>query len=96
MPVVSRVGGLADTVIDANDAALKAGVATGLMFSDITPDGLLDAVRKTVALYRQPALWKALQQAGLRADVGWRRSAAEYAALYRRLPLPDAIDLETP
>ena len=96
VPVVSRVGGLADTVIDANDAALKAGVATGLMFSDITPDGLLDAVRKTVALYRQPALWKALQQAGLRADVGWRRSAAEYAALYRRLPLPDAIDLETP
>ncbi len=31
VPVVARVGGLADTVIDANDAALKAGVATGVV-----------------------------------------------------------------
>ena len=32
VPVVARVGGLADTVIDANDAALAAGVATGIQF----------------------------------------------------------------
>ena len=29
LPVVARVGGLADTVIDANEAALADGVATG-------------------------------------------------------------------
>ena len=29
LPVVARTGGLADTVIDANEAALRAGVATG-------------------------------------------------------------------
>jgi starch synthase len=86
VPVVTRVGGLADTVIDANDAALKAGVATGLQFSDISAEGLLDAVRKTVVLYRQPQLWRRMQLAGMRADVGWQTSAAEYAALYRRLP----------
>ena len=33
VPVVARVGGLADTVIDANLAALSAGVATGFQFS---------------------------------------------------------------
>jgi starch synthase len=86
VPVVTRVGGLADTVIDANDAALKAHVATGLQFSDISAEGLLDAVRKTVVLYRQPQLWRRMQLAGMRADVGWQTSAAEYAALYRRLP----------
>jgi starch synthase len=31
-PVVARVGGLADTVVDANEAALTAGVATGIQF----------------------------------------------------------------
>jgi len=85
VPVVAQVGGLADTVINANDAALKAGVATGIQFSDITPEGLLDAVRKTVQLYRRPEVWHRMQSAGMKADVSWQSSAAEYAALYRRL-----------
>ena len=90
VPVVTRVGGLADTVIDANDAALKAGVATGLQFSDISAQGLLDAVRKTVQLHHRPEVWRRMQQAGMRADVGWAVSAAEYAAVSRRLPRPAA------
>ena len=32
VPVVARVGGLADTVIDANEMAIAAGVATGVQF----------------------------------------------------------------
>ena len=88
VPVVARVGGLADTVIDANDAALKAGVATGLQFADISAEGLLDAVRKTVQLHHQRAVWVRMQRAGMRGDVGWTSSAAEYAALYRRLLAP--------
>jgi starch synthase len=91
VPVVARVGGLADTVIDANDAAVKAGVATGVQFADISAEGLLDAVRKTVQLYRLPAVWRRMQQAGMRCDVGWQSSAAEYAALYRRLPQPQEM-----
>ena len=86
VPIVARVGGLADTVIDANDAAVKAGVATGVQFADISAEGLLDAVRKAVQLFRQPEVWRQIQRAGMRADVGWSASAAEYAALYRRLP----------
>ncbi len=88
VPVVARVGGLADTVIDANDAALKAGVATGVQFADISAEGLLEAVRETVQLYGQPEVWRRMQRAGMRADVGWQTSAAEYAALYRRLVQP--------
>jgi starch synthase len=88
VPVVARVGGLADTVIDANHAALEAGAATGVQFSGITPEGLLEAVLKIVQLYRQPERWSRMQRAGMTGDVGWRGSAAEYAALYRRLPLP--------
>jgi starch synthase len=95
VPVVTRVGGLADTVIDANHAAVQAGVATGVQFADISAEGLLAAVLRLLQLYRQPAAWRRLQLAGMRADVGWQQSAADYAALYRRLPLPD-LPLETP
>ena len=85
VPIVSRVGGLADTVIDANDAALKAGVATGIQFADVTADGVLDAVRRAVALYARPDTWRGMQVAGMNADVGWRSSAVAFAALYRRV-----------
>ena len=85
VPIVARVGGLADTVIDANPAALSAGVATGLQFAPITPAMLELALRRAVALYRQPAIWRRLQQNGMAADVSWQGPARAYAALYRDL-----------
>ena len=94
VPMVARVGGLADTVIDANPAALNAAVATGVQFSHLTPEGLIEAVRKAVRLFHQPVLWRQIQLAGMHSDVGWQRSAAEYAALYRRLPKRGAAHRE--
>lgn len=83
MPVVARVGGLADTVIDANPAALAAGVATGIQFSPVSAEMLDVALRRTVALYREPAVWRALQKNGMAADVSWSGPARQYAELYR-------------
>jgi phosphoglucomutase len=85
VPVVSRVGGLADTVIDANDAARKAGVGTGILFSNVDAGGLKNAHDRAMQLYGNPAAWTAVQLSGMRTDVSWTRSAAEYAAIYRRL-----------
>jgi starch synthase len=85
VPVVSRVGGLADTVIDANPAALAAGVATGVQFVPLTTDMLEFAVRRVVALYRAPDTWRTLQENGMAADVSWRGPAKQYAALFREL-----------
>ena len=53
LPVVSRVGGLADTVVDANEAALRAGVATGIV-GDASAPGLDRAMRRTLALWKRP------------------------------------------
>jgi starch synthase len=83
--VVSRVGGLADTVIDANEAALRAGVATGVQLHSVTREGVVAGLRRAVKLHAQPAAWLNLQQAGMRSDVSWDASAARYAALYREL-----------
>jgi starch synthase len=85
VPVVARVGGLADTVIDANVAALAAGVATGVQFSPVSADMLNVAMRRSVALYREPAVWRTLQKNGMAADVSWSGPARQYAALYRDL-----------
>jgi starch synthase len=82
VPVVSRVGGLADTVIDANIAALAAGVATGVLFAPVTAGGLAAAIARTARLWRDRAAWQRLQRNGMGADVGWSAPARAYAALY--------------
>ena len=85
VPVVARVGGLADTVIDANEMALSAGVATGLQFAPVTRELLVEAIERAAALWRLPKQWRRMQRNGMRADVSWRRPAARYAALYRQV-----------
>jgi starch synthase len=85
VPVVAKTGGLADTIIDANDAALGAGVATGIHFTSADAAALDDAIRRACALYGEPASWAQMQRMGMKTDVSWERSAARYAALYRRL-----------
>jgi len=84
-PLVARVGGLADTVIDANEAALNAGVATGVQF--YPPDiGALDhAISRAFDLCRNRELMHRLRLNGMRADVSWRQPAKRYAALYAKL-----------
>lgn len=85
VPVVSRTGGLADTVIDANPAALAAGVATGVQMNAVNPSSLAMAISRAVALYHSSDEWKRLQNNGMKADFSWGASGAAYAALYRQL-----------
>jgi starch synthase len=83
IPVVSRVGGLADTVIDANEMALVAGVATGVQFAPPDREGLDFALLRAAALFARPEDWQRMQQNGMKTDVSWSRSGSQYARLYR-------------
>ena len=85
VPVVARTGGLNDTVIDANDAALLAEVATGFQFSPVDEATLEHALARTAECYSDSKLWRGLQKRGMEQDVSWGRSAAAYAQLYRNL-----------
>ncbi len=89
-PIVSRVGGLADTVIDANEAAMAAGVATGIQFSPLSVEALGYALDQALALYGDPAAMRRTRLNGMRADVSWRGPAQRYAALYRSIARPAA------
>jgi starch synthase len=85
VPVVARTGGLADTVIDANLAALAAGVATGIQFTGVTTASLGQALSRAAEFWQRPNDWRRLQQNGMRADFSWQRSGKAYADLYRSL-----------
>lgn len=85
VPVVATTGGLADTVIDANEAALAAGVATGFQMGEVSPAALGHALTRACAVFAAPERWTTLQRNGMRADFSWAQSGRRYAALYASL-----------
>jgi starch synthase len=85
LPVVARTGGLADTVIHANAAAIAAGCATGLVHTAGDPEALAQALSDLCVLWADRATFTRLQRNALRHPVGWEASAPRYAALYASL-----------
>lgn len=76
IPVVRRIGGLADTVEDG---------VTGFAFDEYSPGGLLHAVGRAVETYHtNPGHWAYMQRTGMARDFGWPRAAGAYLDLYRR------------
>jgi starch synthase len=88
IPVVARVGGLADTVIDANDAALRAGVATGFQFSPVTAPALGGALERVHDLWADRKAWSKLQRRAMASPVGWSETAPAYLKRYREMSIP--------
>ncbi|MGI9420237.1 MAG: glycogen synthase GlgA [Geminicoccaceae bacterium] len=85
LPIVARVGGLADTVIDANQAALADGVATGFQFAGDSIAELRIALERAFALYADQHRWQQVQRRAMGRKVDWSAPAKAYAELYRQL-----------
>ena len=85
LPLVRRVGGLADTVIDATAENLAADRATGFVFVDATSEAVGKCVRQACTLYREPRAWQQVQRRAMAQIFSWDDSAARYEALYRSL-----------
>ncbi|MGB4582822.1 MAG: glycogen synthase GlgA [Rhodoferax sp.] len=85
LPLVHRVGGLADTVVDCALEHLADGTANGFVFDDFTPEALDRAMRRAVALYERKSEWHGVRQRAMQQPLGWDKAAAQYVALYRRL-----------
>jgi len=85
LPVVRRVGGLADTVVDASDDAVKSDVATGFSFDAATPAALDLAVQRAVAAFADRPRWRKLMQRAMAQDFSWGGAAQKYMSLYREL-----------
>ena len=85
LPLVRRVGGLADTVVDANAEHIGADRATGFVFGDAHSQALGARIGEACALYRQAGVWRGIQRRAMAQDYSWDDSAANYEALYRSL-----------
>lgn len=82
VPIVRRTGGLADTVVNADEVHLADGSATGISFDTPTAEALCDAVEYALPLYARPDVWQQIIRNGMEQDFSWERSAHEYLSLY--------------
>jgi len=82
LPLVHRVGGLADTVVDASLENMAAGEANGFVFESFDAEAYARAVRRAFALYRRPADWRAVRGVGMRQPADWATAAARYVEVY--------------
>jgi starch synthase len=83
VPIVSSVGGLNDSVVDAGEVA---GVRqTGFKFSPVNSENLADVLTRACATFRDVAAWRRIQRNGMSTEVSWRDPARRYADLYRGL-----------
>jgi len=83
IPIVTNVGGLADTVIALNDKQSNLELATGFMMRDITAKNLYEQIVNALHLYQTPDKWQRLALNGMQRDWSWQRSAQQYVALYK-------------
>jgi len=82
LPVVRRVGGLADTVTDATPAAVAEGLATGFTFDAATPAAFASAVKRAVEARRDTVAWRALMATAMSLPLSWQGPARAYLDLY--------------
>ena len=85
LPLVRRVGGLADTVVDSDLETLTDHTATGFVFDHFDVQDYRRAVRRAFALYQRKAEWARVRQTGMRLAFDWDSAARQYTALYQSL-----------
>lgn len=85
LPLVRRVGGLADTVVDASLEDLAEGRATGFVFDAFDAESFGRAARRVFALHGRPEEWRRVRERAMAQDFGWDAAAVQYAGLYREI-----------
>ena len=79
VPIVSRVGGLADTVIDIDE---QPDIGTGLM-CEPTVASLRSALQRALRLFADKPRYLAAQRHGMSRDFSWKAASMGYERLYQ-------------
>ncbi len=82
VPLVRETGGLKDTIQPYNE---YTGEGNGFSFTHPNAGDMLFTLRRALEFYRDGDVWPRIVKAAMASDFSWRRSAAEYAAVYERL-----------
>jgi starch synthase len=83
LPLVHRVGGLADTVVDSSLENLADELATGFVFEAFDRAGIVAAIRRAFALKARRTEWKAVTRRAMDQNFGWEAAALQYDEVYR-------------
>lgn len=81
IPIVRKVGGLADTVKNF-DSVKKTG--NGLVFEEFNIFSLFASIIRALELKNNPDLWNQLVKNAMKSDYSWEFSAKEYIKLYNK------------
>ncbi|MBM3335220.1 glycogen synthase GlgA [Candidatus Sumerlaeota bacterium] len=85
-PIVRKVGGLADSIVNATIESVRKGQGTGFVFEAYDPNEMLKAVKRAVSMYREkPELWARLVQNAMAQVFSWDVSARAYEGLFRQV-----------
>jgi len=88
VPVVRRVGGLADRVFDANYSDKAFEEVNGFLFDDPTPEGLESALGRAIRLwFRYPEYFRQLRLNGMYTDNSWSGPAQEYLDIFEGIKI---------
>ncbi|MCL1586994.1 MAG: glycogen synthase [Actinomycetia bacterium] len=79
IPVVTAVGGLVDTVIDAD---LDPEIGNGFVSQSVDSAGFVDALHRAVRAWSDLGRRGAIQQRGMKADWSWREPARRQIEMY--------------
>ncbi len=84
IPIVHRVGGLADTVKRCEKYQQDSCAGYGIVFNSPTARSLLSALRKGCELYGDKKHFERIVNHNMKADFSWQESAKAYATLYEK------------
>ncbi len=85
VPVVRATGGLADTIVDANNETIATGTANGFTFEAFDARSFQEALGRACDTYaHRKEAWQQIVTSGMKQDWSWSKSARQYVALYEQ------------
>ena len=81
LPVVTKVGGLVDTVVGYKDGSDNAA-ATGFFIDKFNEGSLVATLQKALGVYGDKKTWNKLVKNAMLKDNSWDKSAQDYMDLY--------------
>jgi starch synthase len=81
VPVVTGVGGLVDTVTDADSDTEKG---SGFVAGSVDGGGVVDALHRAVRAWKDPSRWRDIQRNGMEADWSWSGPASQQVKVYEQ------------
>lgn len=85
VPIARAVGGIVDSLVDANDMTIARGTANGFIFHDVQPTDLIAAIDRALSYFGDRQAWQKIRLNGNRRQFRWQNAADQYIDVYKSL-----------